>query len=46
MPTFRIDVTILAGHPVTVSSGQTGFVKSLILNGILINGDLLKMKQQ
>jgi hypothetical protein len=45
-PTITDDVTISGGHTVTIPAGQTGFVKDLILNGTLINGELLKMKQQ
>jgi hypothetical protein len=43
-PTITDDVTISTGHTVTIPAGQTGFVKNLILNGNLVNSQLLKFK--
>jgi hypothetical protein len=45
-PTITDDVTISAGHTVTIPAGQTGFVNNLIQNGLLLNEGLLKFKQQ
>ena len=43
-PTVTDDVTISAGHTVTLSSGQMGFVNSLTNNGIFKHEGTLKIK--
>ena len=44
-PLITDDVTISTGHTVTIPVGQTGFLKNLILNGTVVNSQLLKFKQ-
>jgi hypothetical protein len=44
-PITTDDVTISAGHTVTIPAGQTGFLNSLQINGDLINNGSLKYKQ-
>ncbi len=43
-PLITDDVTISTGHTVTIPVGQTGFLKNLILNGTVVNSQLLKFK--
>ena len=43
-PLIMDDVTISTGHTVTIPVGQTGFLKNLILNGTVVNSQLLKFK--
>ncbi|MDZ7898316.1 MAG: hypothetical protein U5N85_09890 [Arcicella sp.] len=45
-PLITDDVTISTGHTVTIPAGQTGFVQNLMLNGTLVNSQLLKFKEQ